>query len=199
MHAKMNMEDLLIHSWLNTNDHRRKKRFLASLGAFAVGGAITFAAEQISHLFGSSATYNNEKVMAEHIRKTEQEVHHLGVLDAQFQEAIKHTQHLIENQFTEEKLDVFLIKVDQILEKLVEDHRTMVHQMQDLIVNVLHPGLFSLNAVDMAMSNLNTKLSKDQKKILLQETSDIFQLPFTVVKESASYICCNACSNWRSD
>lgn len=75
----MQKEDEAVQKWLNDEREERNKRFLASLGAFAVGGAITFAAEEIAHLFQTSGNYNNEKLLAQRIERTDHKIRKIEI------------------------------------------------------------------------------------------------------------------------
>lgn len=77
--AHMQKEDEAVQKWLNDEREERNKRFLASLGAFAVGGAITFAAEEIAHLFQTSGNYNNEKLLAQRIERTDHKIRKIEI------------------------------------------------------------------------------------------------------------------------
>ncbi|XP_059078356.1 uncharacterized protein LOC131876863 [Tigriopus californicus] len=152
---RMEREDDRIRDFLGPEPTLRSKRFFATMGAFAIGGALTLAAEEVPHLLQRGGSYDNEHVLAKHIQNIERRVKVFNDDEAHFNKAIIKNNDLIAATDADERLDAFLIRIDQILNKLVEDHRDLKNRIEDLFVHFLHVSLIPLPTIGKAMAEMN--------------------------------------------
>lgn len=154
-----------------------------------IGGALTFAAEEIASLFRpSGGSWENENKLTHHISVIEKAVQTYEEEEAHHQEAIIQNNRLLANAEAEEHLDAFLIRTDQIIGKIVEDHRDLVHKVEDLFVKVLHPSLIPQLALETALTNMNQNLKKLNQEVMLESTQEVFEMPFSVLEDQQAII-----------